>query len=86
MCLRGDFTQGFCVLISTIPMLIYIMTGFPPPDRELRIWLLAGQRKQLDEERRLHGFIYALLTVTRRHLKTLEREKSGETSHNRLSK
>ena len=50
MCLYGDFTQGFFILISTTLMLIYIMIGFPPPDRELQIWLLGGQRRWLDEE------------------------------------
>lgn len=65
MCLHGDSAKGSCVQISTILMLMFsITTGFPPPDRELCIWLLGGQRKQLDKEQRLHGFIYGLLIVT----------------------
>jgi hypothetical protein len=58
------------------------MTGFPPTDKKLRLWLLSGERNQLNEEKRLHGFIYALMTVTQRHLEKLDCKLLGETSSN----
>jgi len=62
-------------------LMSYIMTGFPPPDRRLRKWLLSGKGKRLEERRRLHGFVYALLTITRRELERLESDLFGETYH-----
>ena len=59
-------------------MLTYnsIWIGFPPPDITLRSWLLSAvDSSKLEKAAQyLHGFVYALLKVTYRHLKAIESE------------
>lgn len=61
-----------------------ILTGFPPADATLRSWVLSkdtdDQVTQAAAQKRLYGFVYALLTVTRTTLETIEsqREVKGE--------
>jgi hypothetical protein len=79
MCLRLEGSQGivFCSFFWGTYNLT--LTGFPPPDNELRDWLLSGKPSdsQLDSQRRVYGFVYSLLTVTRTRLQTIETEGKG---------
>jgi hypothetical protein len=81
MCLRPDSSQGyaFCSCFSRTYNLILI--GSPPPDATLRSWVLSGDtNNQVPTRKRLHGFVYSLLTVTRATLETIgsQSEKEGE--------
>jgi hypothetical protein len=49
------------------------LVGFPPPDEDLRIWLISETRDRAIVRKMLHGFIYSLLMVTRKRLETIER-------------
>jgi hypothetical protein len=52
------------------------LIGFPPPDNDLRRWLVSGESK--DALKRLQGFAYSLLVVTRIALeKIVEQGKGG---------
>jgi hypothetical protein len=54
--------------------------GFPPADATLRSWILSEKKNDQDAARkRLHGFVYALLTVTLATLETIWGEMQGET-------
>ena len=58
-----------------------ILLGFPPADARLRSWVLSEDTNdQVAAQKRLHGLVYALLTVTHATLETIENqsEKKGE--------
>lgn len=51
------------------------MIGFPPPDEELRDWLLSFRYKNLSVvAKELHHVIYALLNVTLRRLECIQED------------
>ncbi|KAH9991142.1 hypothetical protein BJV77DRAFT_1068477 [Russula vinacea] len=61
------------VAIITVPM------WFPPPDIDLREWLVPSGSVSSDQsaaQRRLHGFVYSLLTVTRTALEIIVMENN----------
>ncbi|KAI0295063.1 hypothetical protein B0F90DRAFT_1940148 [Multifurca ochricompacta] len=62
--------------VITIPMCLRSSKsqGFPPPDIELRDWLCSvGGDSDADAlSKKLHGFVYALLTVTEKRLEDIE--------------
>jgi len=53
--------------------------GFPPVDKALHDWPVSetrpGDRRSV--QKRLHGFIYSLLVVTRTELETIALQKGG---------
>ena len=51
--------------------------GFPPADAYLRDWLVFDSGDRDTVQKRLHGFIYSLLMVTREQLETIA-EKQGD--------
>lgn len=54
-------------------------TGFPPADTTLRSWVYpGGSSDQAAAQKRLHGFMYGLLTVTRITLEAIESEMKDE--------
>ncbi|KAI0295042.1 hypothetical protein B0F90DRAFT_1820770 [Multifurca ochricompacta] len=57
--------------IITIPICLRSSKsqGFPPPDIELRNWLcsVGGDSDPDAPSKKLHGFVYALLTITEKH-------------------
>ena len=60
-----------------------ILIGFPPADVNLRSWILSGKiDDQVHVRKMLHGLVYALLTVTRTTLETIESQskKKGVTT------
>jgi hypothetical protein len=69
------------VIRSTYPFCrahILVSIGYPPSDATLRSWLLSGEisDKTLGAVRkRLRGFVYALLTVTRTALETIDGDR-----------
>ena len=78
MCLRPDKNQGsyaFCPSLSHAYRLF--LTGFPPPDVTLRSWVYPGSIDRADAQKRLHGFMYGLLTVTHITLEAIESEMVG---------
>jgi hypothetical protein len=46
----------------------------------LRGWLTSVEEDQVAVARKLHGFIYSLLTVTRNHLAAIESQWHGDYS------
>lgn len=59
-----------------------VASGFPPDD-SLRAWLIStapfwSSREKDVAQRKLHEFVYALLTVTRTALETIVKERQGE--------
>ena len=50
-----------------------VQIGYPPPDVHLRTWLLLGNiNDQIVVRKKLHAFVYALLTVTRTMLEAID--------------
>jgi hypothetical protein len=86
MCLRIKGSQGFvsCAFrFSSLTCLRRCLSGFPPPDIHLRDWFqsLAGadSNRQAMVAKKLHDFMYSVLTVLLKCLKDIESEvKSGE--------
>ncbi|KAH9991140.1 hypothetical protein BJV77DRAFT_554959 [Russula vinacea] len=69
------------IAIITVPMCLrpHGTQGFPPPDIDLRGWLVPSGSVSSDQsaaQRRLHGFVYSLLTVTRTALETIVMENN----------
>ncbi len=66
-----------------------VQIGYPPPDVNLRSWLLSDEEISDETQdtirRKLHGFVYALLTVTRTALDAVdsnnEKYKIPETEY-----
>jgi hypothetical protein len=55
------------------------LTGFPPADATLRSWVLPEESNdQAAARKRLHGFMYGLLTVARITLEAIEIEIKDE--------
>ena len=51
-----------------------VQIGYPPPDVHLRTWLLSGNTNdEIAARKKLHAFVYALLTVTRTMLEAIDR-------------
>jgi hypothetical protein len=61
----------------TVPMCIRQTRreGFPPVDRALRDWLVSETGDRRSVRKRLHGFTYSLLKITRRQLETIAKEQ-----------
>lgn len=55
------------------------LTGFPPADATLCSWVYpGGSSDQAAAQKRLHGFMYGLLTVTRITLEAIKSEMKDE--------
>jgi hypothetical protein len=70
--------------------IIWFYIGYPPPDHELRTWLIPSGIKNDDRATldmvwaKLHGFVYALFDVTYERLQSIEGgPKNRETPQNR---
>ncbi|KAH9959793.1 hypothetical protein BC827DRAFT_1376981 [Russula dissimulans] len=62
--------------IITVPMCLRPSSqGFPPPDRNLRDWLIVRIGDRATVQTRLHAFAYSLLVVTQRELETIVSKK-----------
>ncbi|KAF8311127.1 uncharacterized protein EI90DRAFT_3098004 [Cantharellus anzutake] len=62
--------------IITVPMCLRPgIKGMPPPDMKLRDWLVSQIRNRDTVQKRLRGFLFSLLVVTLRTLKTIVSEK-----------
>ena len=87
MCLRPEESDGDTFSHSIWCAPNPVLKGYPPPDGPLLSWLLSGNlRDQITVQKRVFGFVYALLTVTRTKLKTIrvddpteEKDKLTET-------
>ncbi|KAI0288915.1 hypothetical protein B0F90DRAFT_1921694 [Multifurca ochricompacta] len=70
--------------IITVPMCLRKpgTQGFPPPDIDLRNWLYSVKDDIDPDElaKKLHGFVYALLTVTEKHLEDIESDQQGDVA------
>ena len=77
MCLRQGTRKGLllCFSIISIACLPSDSIGFPPLDMDLRDWLVSDSKDDRDTQKRLHGFIYSLLKVTREQLETIAKEQ-----------
>jgi hypothetical protein len=85
MNLRQKLLQYRCVFVQTQAQVIrsaypswrahnLVQIGYPPPDVHLRTWLLSGNiNDQIAARKKLHAFVYALLTVTRTMLEAIDR-------------
>jgi hypothetical protein len=57
-----------------------VLIGFPPPDFDLREWLVPSGSVSSDQsaaQKRLHGFVYSLLNVTCTALEIIVMENKG---------
>ncbi|KAF8498580.1 hypothetical protein F5888DRAFT_1802761 [Russula emetica] len=63
--------------IITVPMCLRQRRreGFPPVDMELRDWLVYETGDRRSVQKRLFGFTYSLLNITRRQLETIAKEQ-----------
>ena len=77
MCLRQGRREGYRSAFSLYVWLIYNPTpiGFPPLDVDLRDWLVSDSGDRTTVQKRLHGFIFSLLMVTREQLETIAKER-----------
>jgi hypothetical protein len=62
------FCSSFCCAYNLT------IIGFPPPDNDLRDWLVSENSRN---SQRLHGFTYSLLTVTRIALENIVAQGKG---------
>jgi hypothetical protein len=82
MCLRKSGSQGITVRCFSVSTSSSNPIGFPPPDEELRNWLLSLQENnQGTVSEKLYRFIYALLDVTLRRLKKIQDDRPGNVLH-----
>jgi hypothetical protein len=83
MCLRPYEDQGMHSVHPFPSRRAYrlFLTGFPPADATLRSWVYpGGSSTQAAAQKRLQGFMYGLLIVTRITLEAIESEmKDGMT-------
>jgi hypothetical protein len=78
MCLRHRRREGSPFSFFFIKYVYNpINIGFPPVDADLRDWLVSDSGDRDTVQKRLHGFIYSLLMVTREQLETIA-EKQGD--------
>ncbi|KAF8492187.1 hypothetical protein F5888DRAFT_1619276, partial [Russula emetica] len=76
---KSRMVDQLALKIITVPMCLRpdSSTGYPRPDSTLRSWLLSGEISDITLgtiRKRLHGFVYALLTVTRTTLESIDNE------------
>ncbi|KAI9455049.1 hypothetical protein F5148DRAFT_401100 [Russula earlei] len=53
--------------------------GYPPPDKEIRDWLLVGKTDRVTVRKKLYGLAHSLLVVTLSKLEAIEREGHQES-------
>ncbi|KAF8492177.1 hypothetical protein F5888DRAFT_1806903 [Russula emetica] len=79
---KSRMVDQLATKIITVPVCLRPdpSTGYPRPDAALRSWLLAGEISDITLgtiRTRLHGFVYALLTVTRTTLESIDSDSEN---------
>ncbi|KAI9512364.1 hypothetical protein F5148DRAFT_1008366 [Russula earlei] len=65
--------------VVVVPMCLRMgHEGYPPPDKEIRDWLLVGKTDRVTVRKKLYGLAHSLLVVTLSKLEAIEREERHE--------